>query len=113
MTRFEIFPFPGDYETRCGMTKENMFELVLETNDSPTPLHFAINEMGRHFNIMAHMRARDEFPYGIIIMDGSSKCGAGPFVEAEKKEMISEAKKPPLQMTIQSPDPHGTVSILD
>ena len=112
MTAFEFSLFPGDYETRCGMTKENMFE-YLETNESPTPLHFGINEMGRTFNIMAHQRARDEFPYGDIIMDGSSKCGAGPAVEAEKKKMISEAKKPPLQMTIQSPDPHGTVSKLD
>ena len=100
----------GDYDTRFGITDDSMFE-YLETNDSLGPLHFGINEMGRHFNIMAHMRARDEFPYGDIIMDGSDKCGAGPYVEAEKKKMISEAKKPPLQMTIQSPDPHGTVSI--
>ena len=91
------------------MTKEQMFE-NLETNTLMTPLHFAINKMGSNFRLFAHDRARDSFPNGVPIMDGSSKCGAGPAVEEEEKNIISEAKKPPLQMIIQSPDPHGTVS---
>ena len=113
MTWFErFFVFLGDYETRFGITDDSMFE-YLETNESLGPLHFGINEMGRTFNIMAHMRSRDEFPYGDIIMDGSSKCGAGPYVEEEKKKMSTEARKPPLRMIIQTPDPHGTVSLDD
>ena len=91
------------------MTKEQMFE-NLETNTLMTPLHFAINKMGHNFRLFAHDRVREEFPYGIPIMDGSDKCGAGPAVEEEEKKMIAEAKKPPLSMIIQSPDPHGTVS---
>ena len=43
-------------------------------------------------------------------MDGSDKCGAGPYVEEEKRKMRAEARKPPLRMHIQTPDPHGTVS---
>ena len=110
MTRIGIFfIFSGDYDTRFGITDEQMFE-YLETNECLGPLHFGINEMQRDFNIMAHMRARDEFPYGIIIMDGSDKCGAGPYVEEEKRKMRAEARKPPLRMHIQTPDPHGTVS---
>ena len=103
--------FSGDYEERFGQTKEAKL-INLETKTVMTPLHFLINENKRIFNLWAHMRARDEFPYGIPIMDGSSKCGAGPAVEAEKEEMRKEAKKPPLQMIIQAPDPHGTVRIL-
>ena len=98
----------GDYETRFGIKKEPMFD-NLETNDVMTPLHFIINEETHVFNLFAHDRVREEFPYGIPIMDGSDKCGAGPAVEAEKAKMTTEAKQKPLQMTIQQPDPHGTV----
>ena len=75
MTRLGLFfQFSGDYDTRFGITDQQMFE-YLETNECLGPLHFGINEMQRDFNIMAHMRARDEFPYGIIIITAARREG--------------------------------------
>ena len=106
MTKTTLFS-AGDSKRRKGATKKPKFK-YLDPSDVWAVLHLWIRTLFFFWNIFQHINARDVFPKRIPTMRGQKK---GPIinerVELERQKLIKEAKKKPIQMLIDCPDPHG------
>ena len=102
----EIITKTGDYAIRKGQKKFPMLKFLDPTKSIPLT-HFPIRMMSHYINVFIHLRARDHFPRGIPIMDGSFKFGAQEFVDIEHGLFIASAKEE-LKLLIDCPDPHGS-----
>ena len=97
----------GDSARRKGMNKKPKFK-YLDPSDVWAILHLWIRLLYFFWNIFQHLNARDAFPKRIPTMRGQKK---GPIiiaaVEAARQALIKKAKKKPISMYIDCPDPHG------
>ena len=102
-----------DYKKRFGMTRKPMFKFLNPLDVWPV-MHLWIRVYTFFLRLFYNLNAREAFPDHIPTMRGESK---GPeindAIEEAKKNFINEAKKAPINMLIDSPDPHGVGGTTD
>ena len=92
-----------------GMTDDpSAYFQYLDASDVWPVLHLWIRTFYFFWNIYKHLNARKHFPKRTPTMRGQKK---GPFitekVEEARQNLIKEARKKPIKMLVDSPDPHG------
>ena len=101
------FKIGGDSARRKGMTTFPKFK-YLDPSDVYAILHAWIRAFYFLWKIFYHWNARKSFKKKIPTMRGEFKGDAvNEAVEKSRQNLINEAKKEPINMLVDSPDPHG------
>ena len=100
--------FPGgDGDRRKGMNGKPLFK-YLDPSDIITLCHGWINGFKCFWRLFTNINARPAFPKRQITMRGQFKgTEVNDAIEAERLNLVNEAKKEPINMLVDSPDPHG------
>ena len=102
-----------DYDKRFGQNGEPMFKF-LDPTDAWAVLHFWIRVFYFFWRLFYHLNCRDVFPERTPIMRGGTKGEViNEAVELSRQNLINEAKKSPIKMLLDSPDPHGMKLLLN
>ena len=85
----------------------------LDPTDAWAVLHFWIRVFYFFWRLFYHLNCRDVFPERTPIMRGGTKGEViNEAVELSRQNLINEAKKSPIKMLLDSPDPHGMYLLL-
>ena len=97
----------GDGDRRKGMNGKPMFK-YLDSSDVLTLTHAWICGFKCFWRLFTNINARDDFPKRQITMRGQYKGQeVNDAIEIARLELVNEAKKEPIKMLVDSPDPHG------
>ena len=101
------FQIGGDSARRKGMTTYAKFRF-LDPSDVYAILHAWIRAFYFLWKIFYHLNTRESFENGIPTMRGQFKGDKiNEDVEKSRKALINKAKEEPINMLVDSPDPHG------